>query len=169
VCTIEGFQQGGCTCGVNSVRFVQGEGDLGVWLLSYLGRGHIAFLGLSGRCFGGVLIYYESGTISHRGRAQPLEGSTHGKSPSFIIQQGNFSILFLAFISTLPKCFGGYWGQGRRGHKSSCSYSHKLVRKSPSLRVWSISGKDLSCHSSLAGMWPLEACIISYWLIVIVL
>jgi hypothetical protein len=66
---------------------------LGVWLLSYLGRGHSTFLGSSGRCFGGVLIYCESGTISPRGRAQPWSGSTHGKGPSFILQQGELSII----------------------------------------------------------------------------
>jgi hypothetical protein len=45
----------------------------GVWLLSYIGRVHSAFLGSSGRCFGGVLIYCESGTNSPRGRAQLLK------------------------------------------------------------------------------------------------
>jgi hypothetical protein len=42
-------------------------------LLSYLGRGHSAFLGSSWRCFDRVLIYCVDGTVSSRGRAQFLK------------------------------------------------------------------------------------------------
>jgi hypothetical protein len=44
--------------------------EKGFWrfqLLGYLGRGHNALLGSSGRYFGGALIYIESGTIFPRG------------------------------------------------------------------------------------------------------
>ena len=42
-------------------------------LLGYIGRGHYAFLGSSGRCFDRVLIYLVDGMISSRGRAQLLK------------------------------------------------------------------------------------------------
>jgi hypothetical protein len=89
-----------------------------IWLLGYLGRGHSTLLGSSRRCFGGALIYFENGTISPRGRAQSWSGSTHGKSPSFILQRGVYSILFLDSRSTLLEYFACYWCQGGRGPNS---------------------------------------------------
>jgi hypothetical protein len=108
------------------------------------------------------LIYYESGTISPRGRAQPWSGSTHGKGPSFIIQQGELPILFLDSRSTLLECFGGYWGQGGRGSKSSIELQHRaraqLSQIEGLIHQW---GRDLSLsfifgsHVAFGGLYHL--------------
>jgi hypothetical protein len=74
------------------------------------------------------LIYFESGTISPRGGAQSWSGSTHGKGPSFILQLGIYSILFLDSRSTLLEYFSCYWCQGGRG-PNSWVFSHPGGRK----------------------------------------
>jgi hypothetical protein len=89
-----------------------------IWLLGYLGRGHSALLGSFERCFGRALIYFESGTISPREGVQSWSGSTHGKGPSFILQLGIYSILFLDSRSTLLEYFACYRCQGGRGPNS---------------------------------------------------
>jgi hypothetical protein len=42
-------------------------------LFGYIGRGHCAFLGSSGRCFDRVSIYLVDGTVSSREREQLLK------------------------------------------------------------------------------------------------
>jgi hypothetical protein len=133
--TLRVSSKGGTLVELVSFNLVKENDFWRIWILGYIGRVHNTLLGSSRRCFGGALIYFESGMISPRGGEQSWSGSTHGKGPSLILQLGDYYILFLDSKSNLIEYFSCYWCQGGRGMNSSCNFNHQLVHNSPRLRV----------------------------------